>query len=178
MGSDEAAELGAIDVGAADGDLRYWLAKEGLRQGEVRIGAQNGVRTALEARATAITGWAAVGFLAISGASFTAKEPPAVWGATVAAAMLFAAGVVCILAARPRNWSMLGYSPDVIMEMQARFATELEALESMCGGLADGMKVNNRRLDRMGSALRWGGWLLICSPVAGVAAYYLRSRFI
>ncbi len=55
-------EPGDIEVGAADRTLRYWLAKEAMRQGEARLNAQNSVRTTLEACATAITGWAAVGF--------------------------------------------------------------------------------------------------------------------
>ncbi len=30
-------EPDGIEVGAADGDLRYWLAKEAIRQGEARL---------------------------------------------------------------------------------------------------------------------------------------------
>jgi hypothetical protein len=60
-----------IEVGAniQDGDLRLWRAKEAVRQGELRLAAQAAIRTALEARATAITGWAAASFLALAAAT-------------------------------------------------------------------------------------------------------------
>ncbi len=164
---------GAIEVGAAEKGLRYWLAKESVRQGESRLNAQNGVRTALEARATAITGWAAVGFLATIGAGFTAQLAPVFFGAITAAGFLFSAGAVGIIAARPRVWSLVGYEPDPVLAMPETLnvATELEVLEALSGGLADGIKVNNKRLDRMGTMLRWAGWLLICAPLAGGIAY-------
>lgn len=170
--------LGAIEVGAAEKGLRYWLAKEAVRQGESRLNAQNGVRTALEARATAITGWAAVGFLATIGAGFTAKLAPVFFGAITAASFLFAAGAVGIIAARPRVWSLVGYEPDPVLAMPEtlNIATELEVLEALSGGLADGIKVNNKRLDRMGAMLRWAGWLLICAPLAGGGAYKVTTN--
>ena len=160
-----------IEVGAADGDLRYWLAKEAMRQGEARLNAQNSVRTTLEARATAITGWAAVGFLATVGAGVTAKDLPTLSGAGAAGAVLFMAGAVGIFAARPRVWSLVGYEPDPVMALSKTLGTELEVLESISGGLADGIKVNNKRLDRMGSMLRWAGWLLIGASLVGGAVY-------
>lgn len=163
-----------IEVGAADRDLRYWLAKEAMRQGEARLTAQNAVRTALEARAAALTGWAAVGLLASSGASFTAKDDPAFLGATAAAVVLFLAASLGIYAARPRGWSMVGYEPDVVMGLSARFNTELEAVESISGGLIDGIAINNQRIAQTSRLLRWAGWLLIVAPVAGAVIYRAR----
>lgn len=56
---DDVPGPGDIDVGAAaPRGFRLWLAKEAVRQAEARLTAQNGVRTALETRATAITGLA------------------------------------------------------------------------------------------------------------------------
>ena len=164
-----------IEVGAAERGLRYWVAKEAVRQGETRLGAQNGVRTALEARATAITGWAAVGFLAVIGAGFTAQLLPVFVGSFIAGLFLFASGAIGIIAARPRAWSMLGYEPDLVLAMSNTLGTELEALEAISGGLADGITVNNARIDRMGRMLRWAGWLLICAPLAGAAGYKATS---
>jgi hypothetical protein len=63
-----------IEVGAAGSDLRYWKAKEAVRQGEARLAAQASVRATLEARAAALTGWAAVSLLAATGAAFAAKD--------------------------------------------------------------------------------------------------------
>ena len=63
-----------IEVGATDGDLRYWRAKEAVRQGEARLAAQAAICSAPEARATALTGWAAVSLLPATGAGFTAQD--------------------------------------------------------------------------------------------------------
>lgn len=160
-----------IEVGAAERGIRYWLAKEAVRQGEARLNAQNAVRTALEARATAITGWAAVGFLATIGAGFAAKDTATTLGAITAGGCLFMAGAMGIIAARPRVWSLVGYEPDPVLALSDRLGTELEALESISGGLADGVRVNNRRISRMAFTLRWAGWLLLFGPLAGGIAY-------
>src|SRR5262245_54989647 len=47
----------AIEVGASDDTLRYWLAKEALRQGEVQMAAQSAALQSLASRATSILGW-------------------------------------------------------------------------------------------------------------------------
>lgn len=59
------------------------------------------------------------------------------------------------------------------MEARATLGTELEALESIAGGISPGIQANNRRLDGMGRLLRWAGWLLIAAPLAGAAIYLL-----
>ena len=92
-----------IEVGAVEGDLRYWRAKEAVRQGEARLAAQAAIRTALEARATALTGWAAVSLLATTGAALAAKDIGGFAGAAGASAVLFGAAVLGIHAVRPRD---------------------------------------------------------------------------
>ena len=167
-----------IEVGATDRDLRYWLAKEAVRQGEARLTAQNTTRTALDARATALTGWAAVGLLATAGASFTARDDPAFLGATTAAVVLFVAAATGIYAARPRSWSLIGYSPDLIRGLASTLMTELEVLEAIAGGLNDGITINNRTISQTSRLLRWAGWLLIIAPLIGAATYRVRVAFI
>jgi hypothetical protein len=115
-----------IEVGAAGSDLRYWKAKEAVRQGEARLAAQASVRATLEARAAALTGWAAVSLLAATGAAFTAKDTAGLTGAAATAFILFGAATLGIHAARPRNWSMVGYDPLVITSDP--LASELEVL--------------------------------------------------
>jgi hypothetical protein len=159
-----------IEVGATEGDLRYWRAKEAVRQGEARLSAQAAIRTALEARATALTGWAAVSLLAATGAGFTAKDAAGVTGAACAGLVLFAAAIVGIHAVRPRDWAMVGYDPEVIVADQ--LGSELEVLESIAAGLSPGIQDNNRRLNAMARMLRWAGWALIAAPVIGAAAYW------
>jgi hypothetical protein len=166
----EISDETAIEGGATGGDLRYWRAKEAVRQGEARLTAQAAIRTALEARATALTGWAAVGLLAAAGAAFAAKDATGVAGAIFAGVVLFGAAATGIHAVRPRNWSMVGYDPEVIIT--DRLGSELELLESIAGGLSPGIQANNLRLDGMGRRLRWAGWLLIAAPLVGGLAYW------
>jgi len=129
----ESPDAWDIEVGATDGDLRYWRAKEAVRQGELRLAAQAAIRTALEARATAITGWAAVSLLAATGAGFTAQEAAGFAGVTCAGLLLFGAAIVGRHAVRPRDWAIVGYDPEVITSDQ--LGSELEVLESVAGGL-------------------------------------------
>jgi hypothetical protein len=165
----EPEDFSEIQVGAVEGDLRYWRAKEAVRQGEARLTAQAAVRTALEARATALTGWAAVALLAVTGAGFSSHNPASIIGAFVAGILLFCAAVIGIHSVRPRDWAMLGYDPSVITS--DRLGSELEVLESIAAGLTPGIQANNERLNSMGSSLRWTGRLLIAAPVFGAIAY-------
>jgi len=160
-----------IEVGAseADGDLRYWRAKEALRQGEARLTAQAAIRTAMEARATAITGWAAASLVVATGAVFAAPDSASRGAAGLTAVVLFFAAGVCIYAARPRDWTITGYDPEIIMNDS--LATELEALESLAEGISPGIQANNRRLNGMGRLLRLSGWALIAAPLGGATTY-------
>ena len=143
----EEDEPGAIEVGAVEGELRYWRAKEGLRKGESRLSSQAAVRTSMEARATALTGWASVALLAVAGAWFSAKGMPARGGLGSAALVLFAAAGIGVHTARPSVWSLVGYDPSVITT--DRNETELEVIESVAVGISKGIQENNLRLDRM-----------------------------
>lgn len=163
-----------IEVGAVEGELRYWRAKEAIRQGEARLNAQAAVRAALEARATALTGWAAVALLAVTGAGFTATDSLSRTGALTAGIVLFAAAIVGIHAARPRDWAMLGYDPSVITS--DRLGSELELLESIALGLSPGIQANNWRLNSMGRMLRRTGGLLIAAPLVGAISYALAYK--
>ena len=48
---------GSVEVGATDADLRWWLAKEAVRHGELLLPSQLSNLTAMETRATALFGW-------------------------------------------------------------------------------------------------------------------------
>jgi hypothetical protein len=160
-----------IELGAIGGDLRYWRAKEGMRQGEERLEAQSAVRTALEARATALTGWAAVALLAAASVAFSGTDVARQIGAAVAGLVLLWAAIEGIHAVRPRNWAMRGYDPSVVISDPLE--SELEALESLAGGITSGIQANHHRLNAMGRSLRRTGKLLISAPLAGAAAYLL-----
>jgi hypothetical protein len=66
---------------------------------------------------------------------------------------------------------MLGYDPSVVISDPLE--SELEALESLAGGITIGIQANHRRLNAMGRSLRRTGKLLISAPLAGAAAYLL-----
>jgi hypothetical protein len=166
---EDGGETHEIELGAVGGELRYWRANEAIRQGEARLEAQSAVRTALEARATALTGWAAVALLAATSVVFSSTTFAPQAGAFVAGLVLLWAAVEGIHAVRPRDWAMRGYDPSVIIS--DTLGTELEALESLAGGITDGIQANNRRLDGMGRSLRRTGKLLIAAPLAGGVAY-------
>jgi hypothetical protein len=162
---------GKIEVSASDaeGDLRYWKAREAVRQGEARLTAQAAIRTAMEARATAITGWAAASLLVVTAAGFAAPSWPSRGGAALTAFVLLAAAGLCIYAVRPRDWGITGYDPQIIMGDP--LGTELEVVESIADGISPSIQANNRRLNSMGKLLRWAGWLLIAAPFPGAAVY-------
>jgi hypothetical protein len=162
-------EAKEIELGAVRGELRYWRAKEGIRQGEARLEAQSAVRTALEARATALTGWAAVALLASFSVAFSSTMFAPQAGAFVAGLVLLWAAFEGIHAVRPRDWAMRGYDPSVVIS--DTLGSELESLESLAGGITEGIQANNRKLDAMGRSLRRTGKLLIAAPLAGAATY-------
>ncbi len=112
MATDEPASLdnsasdnavGGIQLGANGEELRYWKAKEALRHAEVRLVAQALIRAALEARATAITGWAAAGLLAAAGAGFANSDVTTQLASAIAGALLLYVAFIGIYAVRPRN---------------------------------------------------------------------------
>jgi len=160
-----------IEVGASDaeGYLRYWKAKEAVRQGEARLTAQAAIRTAMETRATAITGWAAASLLVVIGAGFAAPGWPSRGAAALTASASLVSARLCIYAARPRDWGIKGYDPQVILGDP--LATELEVLESIAEGMSPSIQTNNKRLNVMGKLLRWAGWSLIAAPIPGAVAY-------
>jgi hypothetical protein len=166
---EDGGEANEIELGAVGGELRYRRAKEAIRQGEARLDAQSAVRTALEARATALTGWAAVALLAATSVVFSSTTFAPQAGAFVAGLVLLWAAVEGIHAVRPRDWAMRGYDPSVVIS--DTLGSELEALESLAGGITDGIQANNLRLDSMGRSLRRTGKLLIAAPLAAGTAY-------
>jgi hypothetical protein len=167
--SEDAANHDDIDVGKAGSEMRFCRAKEAVRQGEGRLNTQSSVRTALEARATAITGWSSASLLAAAAVVFSSGQWQVRMSASLVSIPLFCCEAICVHAARPRDWSMVGYDPNLILENV--LGMELELLESIAQGLAPGIQANNIRLNSMGKNLRLAGWTLVAAPVIGVAAY-------
>ena len=172
--SDNRDAADTIEVGATEGTLRLWKAREAVRHGELRLAAQAAIRTALEARATALTGWSAVGLLATTAGLFTSLKDgnvPGALGSGAAAFVLLLAGAGGIYVARPRAWNSAGYAPEEILDDP--WQTEMETLEAIAGGLGLSISKNDSRLDRTGRTLRTVGLLLTLAPVAGAMIYAL-----
>lgn len=155
-----------IEVGAADDTLRYWLAKEALRQGELQIAAQISALQSLATRATSILGWA----VTVAGALIAAAiSGPWKLPAIVAAGCMFVSSVCCFVALWPRDWALPGHRPAWLLS--APHPTELEVLEGMARGYATGNEQNARRQQRFGKWLRAAWVFFLLAPLAGIGAW-------
>lgn len=165
---DPTAEDLTIDVGAADGTLRYWLAKEAVRQGEIGIGAQMAVIQSLATRATTLMGWSVTVASALAAAAISG---PWTVPASAAAAFMVLSGLCAFIGLWPRDWKLAGHDSKWILS--GALPTELEILESMALGSAEGIKQNAGALRRFAFWLR-GAWVFfLLAPVAGFAAWKL-----
>lgn len=157
-----------IEVGAADESLRYCLAKEALRQGELQIAAQISALQSLATRATAILGWSITVASALIAAAISGPWKPA---ALPAAGFMFAAALCCFIALWPRDWTLPGHDPRWLLSRP--FATELEVMESMASGYADGNEQNIRRLQRFGGFLRAAWVCFLLAPLGGIIGWVI-----
>lgn len=156
-----------IEVGAADDALRFWRSVEAVRQGELRLAAQAANRAAIEQRAGALAGWCNAGLLALGAAVF-AKVTDAQLVAAIAAATLLAAALwFCLAALKPRSWGVAGYDPAHLVRWEE--ASELEIRERMAVGYADGIAMNDARLDLAGWCLRTASLFMAAAPVTALA---------
>jgi hypothetical protein len=151
------------EIGATGGDLRYWMAKEALRQSELRLAAQPNSLQAMETRATSILTWSvSVGLALVALWSTGRAEAPAI----AAFACTFAASAAAVWALWPRTWTVAGHQ---LSEMQSwTYATELEHLEAMATGNAEAAAANDRRMRAFGQALKVAWVLLAMAPAAAL----------
>jgi uncharacterized membrane protein YgcG len=155
-----------IEVGAADDSIRYWLAKEAIRQGDLAIVTQISAIQSLATRATAILGWS----VTVSGALIAAAVAgPWKLAAGVATAIMFLAAFCCFVALWPRDWKLSGHSSRWLLS--APHATELEVLESMALGYAEGSDLNSRSPQRFARWLRAAWIFFLMAPLAGFVAW-------
>lgn len=160
-----------IEVGALGDSLRYWLAKEALRQGELRLASQISAVDAMMSRATSVFGWSVTVTIALMGVSSLAGSSRV--PALAALAYTFLAAVCCVCALWPRRWVLNGYDPNLLID--GTYGTELETIESMAKGLADGERLNATASQRVAVFLRIA-WLCFClSPIAGVATIAIKN---
>lgn len=155
-----------IEVGAADGTLRFWQAAEGVRQAELRLTAQAASRAAIEQRGGAMAGWCNAGLLALGAGLFSNPDDAQLAAIVVAAAFLVAALISCLLALQPREWGTVGYDWS---QMQACAAdSELEQRELMAVGYAGAIAMNEARLHLTARHVRAATLGMALAPAAGL----------
>lgn len=152
-----------IEVGASADGVRYWMAVEACRQGEVRLTAQAASLTAIETRCTSILSWSVAGALALVAGATQGRWQALAIGAGLS---LAAAAVASIAGLWPRRWHPPGYAQPDLKAMQAR--TELAVRERIALGYATGIEQNAARLALAGRLLRVAWIAFAASPVAGL----------
>jgi len=168
-----------IEVGAADGTFRYWLAKEAVRQAELRLAAQALSLQALETRATTMLGWISAMSLAIAGFIATKNGFAFLVPGMIVAVPLLVAGWLCVAALWPGEWNISGHDPRWVTgeSVGDPVAVELTVLEAMASSYGDGIEANGRRLRQFGHRVRISWLALACMPaftVIALAVAYLR----
>lgn len=159
-----AAEPGMIEVGAADGTLRFWLAQEAVRLGELVLAGQAAALASQQARAASITTWSTGALFA--GAAWLAHTP-APRLLLVPATLLALAALCCAAAFWPRRWHHAGYTWS---ELAARACgSALEHLELTAAGYETAARANRRFLRRFGGLLRAAWALFIMAAVTAAA---------
>lgn len=157
-----------IEVGETGSSLRYWLAKEAVRQAELHLAAQAASITAMESRATSILGWSVAGvFVLGSGALSGQFRAPA----AVAAALLFISAVLCVTGLWPRMWGVSGHAAPLDI-MHSSADTELNFLEQLAEKYHVTIEHNNKRLDKFKTFLSISWVSFVISPIiAGSLTY-------
>jgi len=153
-------ESNETEVGAADGTLRLWLAKEALRQGELRLAGQALTLQAMETRATSLLTWSVTVGVALVAASIDSRFRDAAVSAFTCSTI---AASACVWGMWPRSWRIAGQR---FSDMERRaLSTELEHLASMAQGVENAAEANEARVKRFASALRVAWVSVVAAPV-------------
>jgi hypothetical protein len=159
------------DVGATDGALRLWTAREALRQAELRLKGQADALAGFMTRASAVLGWiVAIGCL-VAGGLLQLPGTGRIFAGISMAIPLTMAALCCASVMRPRLWGELGYRPLLILDGQLK--SELEEIESMVLGYAPGIEANDRVLISIATTMQIAYWLFAAAPFMGAAGLVL-----
>lgn len=157
---------GDIELGATAGDLRYWLAKEALRQVESQKKSQTDVYASFSNRATSILGWAVTGLSALGAAIVTGNF---VFVSLAAAFPLLVAGGLSIYVLWPKKWFDAAWPADWLL--QTSLTSELEVLEAMASGGQATMTADSRKLDGSAKAVAVAYACLASAPVVALLTF-------
>lgn len=161
MTADSSSEAIQTEVGADGGDLRYWLAKEALRQSEARLAGQSATIQAMETRATALLTWSVTLGVALVAA---AVDPRFRWPAFGALLFALVTAVTSVMALWPRGWFSGGHRPSELDRLN--LTTELEFLEHMAVGNEEAAERNESRLRTFARHIRLCWLSLAAAPMA------------
>jgi hypothetical protein len=166
----DSAEGSETEVGAAGGDLRYWLAKEALRQSEARLAGQATSLQAMETRATSLLTWSVTLSMALTAA---ATDDRFRWPAITGAAFALATAATALAALWPRPWFAGGHRPTSLEKLG--HDTELGYLEQMALGNEVAADRNEQRLRAFARLLRLCWISFAIAPVAAALTLALAS---
>ena len=177
------AEPALIEVGAsrADGDIRYWRAKEAVAKGELILTSQISALTRMMTSASSILGWSvtiSIALVAAMASRFGAGNTSSnvapllldlFWPALATEVLLLTTAICCVSVLWPSKWRAPGHNADLVLN--SPYETELEILESMASGYVEAFRKNLVGLLRLEILLRVAWICFVAAPVAGLLTY-------
>ena len=150
-----------IEVGASDGELRLWLAKESVRLGELRLaGILNNHQSVMNRLASILT-WSTT--TAIAAAAWMWQHMSA--GPAIAGAFLVFAAGSAIAGLWPATWHHAGFSRSNLSSWQN--TSELAYLENLAVSYEESAADNLRTA---ASSTQWLQRAWVCFGAAGAMA--------
>jgi hypothetical protein len=158
---------GTEEAGATGPELRYWLAKEAVRQGEVLLKFQATTIAAIQKQATTLLGWVVTATTAAVTVAISTDKPEWRSATILIAAGLTITAVVCIVILLPREIRSEAFEPNQLLGSVLK--SELENLESLAEGHSTGISINKAKLIFSKRMLITAWILFVLSPLSGAA---------
>ena len=159
-----------IELGAVGDDLRYWAAKEALRQVELRKRSQTDIFSSFNTRATSVLGWSVTGILALGAAVVTGHQT---WAAAATILPLTCAAALSISVLWPRRWYDGAWAADWVLRWPRK--SELETIEAMATGGHESLEEDDKKLQKFARRLAIAYGCLIGAPVLGLIVFLVTS---
>lgn len=154
-----------IEVGAVGAELRYWLAKEAVRQQERSFSLEASEMAAVKSQATTLLGW----IVAAVVLTFDSPTSHPEWriASLCICAGLTLVGALCIFIIFPRKGRQFsGFAAPQLID--SAFGSELEQLESLARGLFIATEKNRGQILRFQSILGWAWICFLATPIISV----------
>jgi hypothetical protein len=153
---------------AWDEEVLLWLAREMVRNGELRLAGQLSSLQAMEARATSLVTWSAGALVALAAGASQQRMMPLL----LAASPLLLASAICAGASLlPKNWHYAGMTPEELRGDP--HPTERLNLEAVAGSLHLATLANDKTLERFATRLKRAWMLFLAAGAVGALAAVL-----